>query len=164
MNAKSSLPNLLNTCGQPGVHAPDLSTPYRFDNQTRTMKNVTQTSVPFPHSKIPSLLNHSAIGVITRRSLVVALISLAVVTSTPGARAQNANTAYGTNALRSLTTGSYNSAFGDSALFNNTTGTYNTAVGTSALYRNIAGERNTAVGAGALAYTRAGDNTGIGWQ
>jgi hypothetical protein len=52
------------------------------------------------------------------------------------ARADNFNTAFGTGALSSNTTGTHNSAFGFSALFSNTTGFANTASGFESLFFN----------------------------
>src|SRR5262249_44490413 len=85
----------------------------------------------------------------------------------PGTRAQlpsptpdggypNNNTAEGTNALFSLTTGTDNTAVGFNALFSDATfaggqtGDKNTAVGSQALFSNDAGSENTAVGYKAL--------------
>ena len=51
-------------------------------------------------------------------------------------RAQTDNTAYGTGALASDTSGEWNSAFGFDALFDNQTGIGNTAVGYLALYNS----------------------------
>ena len=73
------------------------------------------------------------------------------------------NTAEGSNALFSLTTGMDNTAIGDSALFSNSTGSENTANGAGALSSNITGNGNTAVGESALLSNTAGDsNTVIG--
>ena len=58
---------------------------------------------------------------------------------------QRGNTATGTNALYSNTTGYFNTATGYYALVANTTGSYNTANGTYALYNNIIGYNNTAM-------------------
>ena len=91
-----------------------------------------------------------------------------------------ANTAEGTDALFSLTTGTDNTAIGFDALYSNTEGNENTAVGSEALVsnttgiRNVAngfaalqasttGVRNTATGRAALARNTTGnDNTGDG--
>src|SRR6187455_468792 len=62
----------------------------------------------------------------------------------------NGNTAEGTNALFSLTTGRDNVAVGFTALRNNTTGSSNTAIGGGALITNINGLQNTANGTNAL--------------
>jgi trimeric autotransporter adhesin len=86
----------------------------------------------------------------------------AVVPAPDGGYA-NQNTAEGTNALFSLTSGSDNTALGYQALFGNTTGHDNTATGTSALRRNTVGANNTATGSGALYYNSTGsDNTATG--
>jgi endosialidase-like protein len=74
----------------------------------------------------------------------------------------NANTAEGSGALSSLTTGSFNTATGWLALRANTTATANTAVGAEAL-RDSNGDANTAIGSGALfTNTIGGSNTAIG--
>jgi len=62
----------------------------------------------------------------------------------------NDNTAEGTNALFSLTTGTHNTAIGSKALFSNTTGHGNTATGTHTLRHNTTGYQNTATGSYAL--------------
>src|SRR5207248_7840355 len=60
------------------------------------------------------------------------------------------NTAEGTNALFSRTTGVWNTASGFEASKAGTTGSANTAVGFEALLKNLGGDGNTAVGAQAL--------------
>src|SRR6188768_2269620 len=65
-------------------------------------------------------------------------------------RAQIGNTATGSNALVSNTTGDYNTADGVSALFSNNIGSFNSAVGALALSSNTSGYRNTANGYQAL--------------
>ena len=78
-----------------------------------------------------------------------------------GAVAQN--TAYGTDALNSITTGVGNAAFGYQSLYSNTTGDYNTANGMNALYSNTTGHRNTANGNYALVSNTTGNyNTANG--
>ena len=62
----------------------------------------------------------------------------------------NDNTAEGTNALFSLTTGAANTAIGSKALYDNTTGHQNTATGDHALRHNTTGIQNTATGSRAL--------------
>ena len=62
----------------------------------------------------------------------------------------NDNTAEGTNALFSLTTGAANTASGSKALYANTTGNQNTATGDHALRHNTTGYQNTATGTRAL--------------
>jgi uncharacterized coiled-coil protein SlyX len=60
------------------------------------------------------------------------------------------NTAEGTNALFSLTTGDFNTAEGFAALLFNTTGFQNTATGVNALRNNTTGSSNTANGVNTL--------------
>jgi hypothetical protein len=79
------------------------------------------------------------------------------------AQAQSYNTAYGTSALHSNTTGSYNAAFGYAALFVNTAGYDNTATGSEALLSNTTGNQNTAFGSAALESNTTGSyNTAAG--
>jgi hypothetical protein len=72
------------------------------------------------------------------------------VTPAPDGGYPGQNTAEGTNALFSLTTGFYNTAIGFEALYTNTSAPYNTAVGANALYSNTDGFNNVANGAFAL--------------
>jgi hypothetical protein len=125
------------------------------------------------------------------RGLLLIVLALACFALLPTVRAQlpsptpdggypNGNTAEGTGALQSLTTGSSNTAIGFRALFKNTTGEantatgefalasnttggFNTATGVTALFRNTTGVRNTATGLDALALNTTGnDNTANG--
>jgi trimeric autotransporter adhesin len=68
------------------------------------------------------------------------------------------NTAIGFNALYSNTTGDSNTATGSETLISNTTGIRNTATGFAALQSNTTGERNTATGRAALANNATGSN------
>jgi hypothetical protein len=73
------------------------------------------------------------------------------------------NTAVGAQALYSLTTGAVNTALGFQALYNGITASGNTVVGDQALFSNIAGTRNVAVGATALQALTSGEmNTAVG--
>jgi trimeric autotransporter adhesin len=73
------------------------------------------------------------------------------------------NTAEGTDALFSLTTGTDNTALGLNALYSNTTGGENTATGSTALISNTTGIRNTANGFAALQSNTTGErNTATG--
>ena len=81
------------------------------------------------------------------------------------------NTAEGTNALNSVTTGVGNVAVGWYSLFSNTDGTFNTGVGAGTLLFNVGdqstgdGVNNTAIGAAALLFNTAGSlNTAVGTQ
>jgi len=73
------------------------------------------------------------------------------------------NTAVGTFALTNTTTPYSNTAIGANAMQNNTTGAGNTATGAAALLQNTGGSGNTATGDSALYNNRTGDaNTAIG--
>ncbi|MBI1956109.1 MAG: hypothetical protein HYS38_06915 [Acidobacteria bacterium] len=73
------------------------------------------------------------------------------------------NTASGSYALKSNTTGHQNTASGASALYKNTTGHSNTASGQGALYENTSGVFNTASGKAALYNNTTGSfNTASG--
>jgi len=68
------------------------------------------------------------------------------------------NTANGSQALFSNTSGSTNTATGFQALFSNTMGNFNTANGSQALFNNTTGNSNNAIGNAAL----TSNTTGIG--
>jgi hypothetical protein len=68
------------------------------------------------------------------------------------------NTGVGFETLYSNTTGDSNTATGSLALFSNTTGARNTANGYVALNSNTTGERNTATGRAALTFNTTGNN------
>jgi hypothetical protein len=72
------------------------------------------------------------------------------------------NTADGYAALSLNTTGSNNTAAGANALTHNTTGVSNTAVGHDALLQNLTGSSNTATGADALFFNVGSSNTADG--
>src|SRR5215470_8252612 len=98
---------------------------------------------------------------------------LICVATLPGARAVSpppdggypgGNTAEGTDALLSLSSGTDNTAIGADALANNLSGNDNTAVGFQALLL-ATGNDNTAVGSEALFFDTGGhDNTATGFQ
>ncbi len=74
------------------------------------------------------------------------------------------NTAEGTNALFSLTTGINNTAVGANALLKTTDGGYNAAFGSRALENNIHGAFNMAVGTQALFNNTADANMAVGFR
>jgi hypothetical protein len=74
----------------------------------------------------------------------------------------NSNTAEGTQALFSNTTGMANTAIGVGALYKNTTGVSNTATGMAALSSNTTGFSNTAIGARALFLATGDCNVALG--
>src|SRR5438067_2173354 len=92
----------------------------------------------------------------------LALVCFAFVQNTqavnppPDGGYPGANTAEGTDALFSLTSGIANTAVGQNALHDNTTGTHNTAVGRRALESLTDGSNNVSVG------WRSGDNLATG--
>jgi hypothetical protein len=124
-----------------------------------------------------------------RRDLLLTLVVLACFALSPAREASAVspapdggypgnNTAEGTSALFSLTSGISNTAVGSRALYKNTTGKYNTAIGANAVHDNraaqntatgsgaivnsITGSYNTADGYGALGYGNSSNNTAIG--
>jgi hypothetical protein len=75
------------------------------------------------------------------------------------------NTANGTYSLSFNTTGSNNTANGLQSLYSNTTGSYNTANGTYSLFSNTTGSNNTANGLQSLFSNTTGhSNTANGYQ
>jgi hypothetical protein len=96
--------------------------------------------------------------------IVVALASVALpriaraVTPAPDGGYPNGNTAEGTNALLSLTSGSFNTANGFAALSSNTIGIGNSATGVNALVSNGSGSLNTATGVSVLFSNTIGNN------
>jgi uncharacterized coiled-coil protein SlyX len=102
--------------------------------------------------------------------LIVTVLSLAcfglaqAVVPPPDGGYPGGNTAEGTNALLSLTTGQNNTAVGVNSLSSTTTEGQNTAIGGGALRFNTSRE-NTAVGFQALFQNKTGQsNTAIGWK
>src|SRR6516165_8990653 len=89
--------------------------------------------------------------IITFTLLSVELVSKTqAVTPPPDGAYSGANTAEGSTALFSLTTGQNNAAVGAAALYSDTSGDQNTANGVSALRYNTTGDSNTALGFQAL--------------
>jgi trimeric autotransporter adhesin len=90
--------------------------------------------------------------------LIALSLTAQAVVPAPDGGYPHQNTAEGTGALLSLTTGGFNTAVGYLSLSGNTTGGYNTANGALALTDNDTGHSNTANGYAAI---RA-NTTGIG--
>ena len=87
------------------------------------------------------------------------------VTPAPDGGYPGNNTAEGTNALFSRTTGTNNTAIGFDALFHDTTGGFNTALGSFAVFNNTTGNFNTGIGYKALySLTSGGGNTALGFS
>jgi len=119
------------------------------------------------------LITNSISRSFSRYRLFLIPLVLAVFALSPTAQAQLSpppdggyagdNTAEGTDALFSLTTGTENTAIGFDALYSNTTGDSNTATGSIALSSNTTGVRNTANGFAALNSNMTGErNTATG--
>jgi hypothetical protein len=96
-------------------------------------------------------------------ALALSLTAQAQLSPPPDGGYAGNNTAEGTDALFSLTTGTENTALGFNALYSNTTGGENTATGSTALISNTTGIRNTATGFAALQSNTTGErNTATG--
>src|SRR5213083_1521630 len=93
-------------------------------------------------------------------ALALAFITLPqkarAVTPPPDGGYAGNNTAEGTSALFSLTSGIDNTGLGFQALFHNNTGNSNTAEGFRALFANTNGHQNTATGVSALVSNTTG--------
>jgi trimeric autotransporter adhesin len=91
------------------------------------------------------------------------LPSAQAVTPAPDGGYPGHNTAEGTDALFSRTTGVWDTAIGAQALYHDTTGTANTGLGYNALFNNIGGNGNTANGTFTLfSNTSGASNTALG--
>jgi hypothetical protein len=124
-------------------------------------------------TKTLAVRNSVNYSVLQRALLLIplALVCLALlptvhaVTPAPDGAYPGFNTAEGTNALFSLTTGIWNTAIGAHALYSNTTGSRNNAIGVSALLNHKTNSYNNAVGALALANDTSGNaNNAFGDQ
>jgi hypothetical protein len=82
----------------------------------------------------------------------------ALYTNTTGYK----NTAAGSLALHANTTGTQNAAVGTDSLKSNTTGVGNTALGDESMVLNSTGDYSTAVGYGSLSNSTGGNNTAVG--
>jgi hypothetical protein len=133
--------------------------PIPFSTATPTVPNLS--------SKLPLPLR---LGFL----LIAFALALALFALSPTARAVSPrpdggfpgrNTAEGSRALFSLTSGFENMAIGSAALLSNTVGSFNTASGANALFTNTSGVANTATGDGALfSNTTGSDNTATGFE
>src|SRR6516162_5037154 len=120
-----------------------------------------------------STISNSINNSLLRCAFIIMPFVLMCVATLPGARAVSpppdggypgGNTAEGTDALLSLSSGTDNTAIGADALANNVSGNDNTAVGFQALLL-ATGNHNTAVGSEALFFDTGGhDNTATGFQ
>jgi Chaperone of endosialidase len=119
------------------------------------------------------LVKHSISRSPLRSGIFLIPVAIAWFALSPAARGQISpapdggyagdNTAEGTDALFSNTTGTENTAIGFDALLSNTTGDSNTATGSQALMSDTTGNRNTATGFAALESDTTGErNTATG--
>src|SRR6266516_2001120 len=86
------------------------------------------------------------------------------VSPAPDGGYPGANTAEGTDALFSLTSGIANTAVGNNALRHNTTGSWNVGIGSGTLASNTTGNFNMAIGTDALTKNTANFNLAIGFR
>ncbi|HEY2569180.1 MAG TPA: tail fiber domain-containing protein [Candidatus Udaeobacter sp.] len=105
-------------------------------------------------------------NIITKSLLPVGFLALSsialAVSPPPDGGYPGGNTAEGSNALLSLSTGSYNTAMGIYSLLSVTDGSFCTGLGAGALFSNTAAQ-GTAIGAGALFSNTSGTvNTATG--
>ena len=103
--------------------------------------------------------------------ITFALVCSALVQNTqavsppPDGGYSGGNTAEGTDALFSLTSGVWNTALGYRALYHVTTGTQNTATGYQTLFSNTTGSLSTAYGSQSLYHNTTGSfNTATGFR
>jgi hypothetical protein len=124
---------------------------FNLDALARFSRNSTPMKILIPPSLIALALLCFAF-----------LPKMQAVSPPPDGGYPGGNTAEGTNALLSRTTGIYNTAIGIYSLLSLTDGSFCTAVGAGALLSNTA-DQNTATGAGALLSNTTGDgNTANG--
>ena len=111
----------------------------------------------------------SALNSNTTRSNLVAIGDSALYNNEtgaqPGTYEATYNTAVGSKALLSNTTGAGNTSLGYTSLYSNSTGWYNTVVGAGAAYQNTIGEGNTSIGNSASYNNTSGNyNTSTGFS
>jgi hypothetical protein len=127
---------------------------------TPSLRNsISRSPLRFGLPRKQQLPRTQAMWIIRGFLLIPLALALAWLALAPAARAVDpppdggypgANTAEGTYALFSLTTGFDNTAIGFQGLYSNTTGSENTANGFAALFSNTTGFDNTATGHEAL--------------
>jgi hypothetical protein len=125
---------------------------------TNSMQGVAAT--PLTGSYNTAIGDSALLAIQGTAAFNTAVGSQALDTNTTGSD----NTALGQNTLSSNTTGVGNVALGYDALPANTTASYNIAVGIGALGGNVTGADNTAIGATALTQNTASNNTAIGFN
>jgi hypothetical protein len=129
----------------------------------KTTSHLKSTIIPWLRGAIgcPPLRRVSVFVPLLLACIAVSQTAQAVSPAPDGGYA-GGNTAEGTNALFTLTSGLFNTAVGLNALYADTSGGSNTALGAGALRSNVAGASNTAVGVNALVHNTASQNTAVG--
>lgn len=128
-------------------------------------------SGPLPASQLTSIGNYTAVSGNFFVGPSGSATNTGIANTAIGSQALNSdssgsyNTAEGSSALHDNTSGGDNTANGDDALQANTTGFYNVADGKEALNSNVNGDYNVASGAGALLQNSSGTgNTADGHE
>jgi uncharacterized coiled-coil protein SlyX len=116
-------------------------------NETKNMKTSQTSELRRPVNRSPLRLAFLLAPIVLGWCALSPLLQ--AVVPAPDGGYPGGNTAEGSSALLSLTTGTYNTALGFFSLRGNTTGNFNTAAGVGTLLLNT-GDGNTATGAGAL--------------
>ncbi len=118
------------------------------------------TTLPITNSMNSSPLRHAFL----LAPLVLVCFGLSPIAQAADGDLGKGNTAEGSGALQSLTTGIHNTALGAQTLFSNSAGNFNTATGSQAL-KNSTGNNNTADGFQALFFNTTGfENAATGWR
>ncbi|SRR6266480_1525957 len=130
----------------------DRRRPYKTQKKIAA-QGILERTTPSKYSR--AVWNKTLVAIMTG---LFSLLSSEAVVPPPDGSHDNGNTAEGTEALSSNTTGQANTAIGVGALYKNTTGVGNTAIGMAALGSNTIGFSNTAIGARALFLNTTGNH------
>jgi hypothetical protein len=134
----------------------DRRRPYKTQKKTAA-QGILERTAPSKYSR--AVWNKTLVAIMTG---MFSLVSSEAVVPPPDGSHDNGNTAEGTKALVSNTTGQANTAIGVGALYKNTTGVGNTATGMAALGSNTTGFANTAIGVRALLNATGNYNVALG--
>src|SRR6266513_5328522 len=134
----------------------DRRRPYKTQKKIAA-QGILERTTPSKYSR--AVWNKTLVAIMTG---LFSLLSSEAVVPPPDGSHDNGNTAEGTEALSSNTTGKANTAIGVGALYKNTTGVSNTATGMAALGSNTSGFSNTAIGARALLNATGDYNVALG--
>ncbi len=135
----------------------DRRRPYKTQKKIAAQR-ISERTTPGKYSR--AVWNKTIVAIITG---LFSLVFPETVVPQPDAGHGNGNTAEGTEALVSNTTGQADTAIGVGALYKNTTGVGNTATGMAALGSTTTGSFNTAIGVRALMMNTTGNyNVALG--